>query len=355
MPEPVYVPVLKGRQGELASLGKIQLATKSAILPVLEIAPPEVDVDEPVAVADIITRTIKKIKDSWAGEELILDAGSIPSSIRLVGDQGAIAYAIAKARGQNIGAIPVVRIADRGEARADVRGVHEEYKCGVAVRLSVEDMDEDPEDIDDSLKKLVSDLGVGYAESDLILDLAVLQGDLAVRAGARMVLDVLRGLSDVDGWRRVIVNSGSFPVDLSVVVPWVFSEFQRYDAALWDALRSRRRLPRVPLYGDYAVTYPLWTSGPPFAPAPQLRYALGDRWLVLKGRKNDPRGNEQFYDVCDAIAGHAEFSGAALGYADARIANPRGLGPGNGATWREVGTAHHLDLVVQRITTLDEP
>ncbi|MFC3892302.1 beta family protein [Lentzea rhizosphaerae] len=354
MPEPMYVPVLKGRQGELAALGRIQLATKNTILPVLEIAPPE-DPDEPVAVTGILERTVKKVKDSWAGGELILDAGFVRSSVRLAGGQGVITYVIAKARSQGIGAIPVVRLSDQDDVRADVRAIHDEYRCGVAVRLSIEDMDEDPEDVDESLEKLLSDLNVRQAEADLILDLAVVNGDLAVRAGARMVLDVLRGLSDVDSWRRVIVTSGSFPVDLSVVAPWVFSEFQRYDAALWDAVRGRRRLPRIPLYGDYAITYPLWTSGPPFAPAPQLRYTLADRWLVLKGRKNDPRGNEQFYDVCERIAGHPEFAGAALGYADARIADPRAQGPGNGATWREIGTAHHLDLVARRITTLDEP
>lgn len=41
--------------------------------------------------------------------------------------------------------------------------------------------------------------------------------------------------------------------------------------------------------------------------------------------------------------------------ADAWIADARTHEPGNAATWREISTTHHLDYVVQRLTTLDEP
>jgi len=50
---------------------------------------------------------------------------------------------------------------------------------------------------------------------DLILDLGAVNGDLSVRAGARLVADALRGLSAVDEWRNVIVTGGAFPPDLS--------------------------------------------------------------------------------------------------------------------------------------------
>ncbi len=84
---------------------------------------------------------------------------------------------------------------------------------------------------------------------------------------------------------------------------------------------------------------------------------MADKWLFLKGTINDPRANDQFYDVCDRIAEHPEFVSPALGQADARIANPRAnrLGPGNASTWRTIGTTHHLDYVVQRLTNLGEP
>jgi hypothetical protein len=100
------------------------------------------------------------------------------------------------------------------------------------------------------------------------------------------------------------VTAGAFPADLADYQPWTIGEPGRYDAALYDHLLQRRRLPRSPTYGDYAVTSPILVTGLPDRAAPQLRYAVADRWLALKGGRNDPRSNNQFYDVCERIAGH---------------------------------------------------
>ncbi|WP_197043492.1 beta family protein [Saccharothrix sp. NRRL B-16314] len=353
MPDTLYVPVLKGRQGELSALGKIQPITRSAVLPLLEIVPGESD--DPESVRRVIDRTAKKL-DQWGGERLMVDAGLLGSTTPVQDESGAAAYAVAKAREFGIGAIPVVRLADGELARNDVRNTHQSYQSGIAIRLNVEDMDEDPDDVNDAVSALLDQLSVKRADAILILDLGVVQGDIAVRAGSRMVLDVLRDADGVDEWRHIVVASGAFPADLSTILPRSIGDLPRYDAALYDALRGRRRLPRLPLFGDYGVSYPLLSSGPPFPAAPQLRYTVSDRWLVLKGKRSDPRGNEQFYEVCDTIAGHPEFAGAALGAADARIADSRAYGgPGNGSTWREIGTTHHLDFVVRRFTTVGEP
>ncbi|GAA0216694.1 hypothetical protein GCM10010492_13170 [Saccharothrix mutabilis subsp. mutabilis] len=353
MPESLYVPVLKARQGELSALGKIQPITRASVLPLLEIVPSEPD--DPDAIQRTIERTAKKLTP-WGGERLMVDTGLLGAAGPVQGDQGVVAYALSKVRELGIGAIPVVRLADGELARADARDTHLNYGSGIAIRLNVEDMDEDPDDVNDAVSALLGDLNIARPDAVLILDLAVVQGDIAVRAGARMVADVLRDTDGVDEWRHVVVTAGAFPVDLSTIAPRTIGDFPRYDAALWDAVRGRRRLPRLPVFGDYAVSYPLLSSGPPFPPAPQLRYTVSDSWLVLKGKRSDPRGNEQFYEVCEKIASHPQFAGAALGAADARIADPRSFGgPGNGATWREMGTTHHLDFVVRRLTTLGEP
>ena len=229
MPEVLYVPVLKGRQGELAALAAIQPLTRQAILPLLDIVPGSVEEPErPSQLRTVIGRTAKRL-ETWAGSRLLLDAGFLPP---------------------------------------------------------------DP-----------------------------VPGDEFGTLGNSVMAAIDHGI----------------------------------DATLYDYLRQRRRLPRIPTFGDYAVTHPGLVAGLPYRSVPQLRYCVADRWLVLKGRLNDPRGHDQFFEICERIATHPDFVGAALGIADARIANPRSKGPGNAATWREVGTTHHLDFVVRRITTLDEP
>lgn len=352
MPDVLYVPVLKGRQGEFAALRKIDTPTRNSIKPLLELVPGPTD--EAKDVRSIIDKTVKNLA-IWASNSLFLDAALLPSDVVVRDGMGPLGAAVLKAWGDNILATPVVRLNDEEQVLSDVTRTHGETESGAAVRLNVEDMDEDVEDIDEAIGMLLRRVTLGKPAMDLILDVGVVNGDLAVRAGSRLVADVLRGLTGVEDWRQVIVTAGAFPADLSSIQPWVIGEPHRFDAGLWDHLRSRRRLVRYPLYGDYAVAHPIFSNGPAFPAAPQLRYTLADRWLVLKGRRNDPQGHEQFFEVCDAIAGHPDFAGAALGYADARIAKSRIYGPGNASTWREIATVHHLDYVVQRLTNLGEP
>lgn len=353
MPDVVYVPVLKGRQGEFAALASIQPSTRQRTLPMVEIVPGPAD--EPVALKSVIDRTAKKLQQAWAGHRLLLDAGLLATEVKVQDGLGAVGYAVTKAISEGVSATPVVRLNDEPQAHHDAGAVHSENTSGIAVRLNAEDLDEDSEDIDAALTDLLRGLGAGRAEVDLVLDLGVVNGDLSVRAGSRIVADALRGLTAAVEWRQVIVTAGAFPADLSAFSRWTIGEPIRYDAALYDHLQQRKRLDRMPIFGDYAVAHPLLATGPAFPPAPQLRYTVADRWLTLKGSRNDPRGHEQFYEVCETIARHPEFAGAALGSADARIADPRRHGPGNASTWREIGTTHHLDYVVQRLTTLGEP
>lgn len=354
MPEVLYVPILKGRQGELAALATIQPMTRQGILPLLEIVPGSVEEPErPSQLRTVISRTAKRL-ETWAGSRLLLDASFLPPEVAPGDEFGALGNSVIAAIDQGVDATPVVHLDDDPRVYRDAAKLYEELHRGVALRLGAQDLDEDSEDIEDALTELLSTLHVERRDIDLVLDLGAVNGDLSVRAGARLVADALRGLSAVDEWRNVIVAGGAFPSDLSAYEPWTLGEAPRYDATLYDYLRQRRRLPRIPTFGDYAVAHPV-LSGLPYRASPQLRYCVADRWLVLKGRLNDPRGHDQFFEICERIAAHPDFAGAALGNADARIANPRSKGPGNASTWREVGTTHHLDFVVRRITTLGEP
>ena len=350
MPEPVYLPVLKGRQGEFNALADIQPLTRRAVVPLVEIVPGPLD--DASTVRATVEKTVRKLK-VWAGSRLLLDASWLPDEIELLDGVGVLGYAIAAAARAGIDSTPVVRLNDAEPAHRNAR-LHVESGNGIAVRLDVEDMDEDPEDLAEALRTLLRRLGRTPAEVDLLLDLGAVDGDVAVRAGVRMVRDVLHALPEPELWRGLVVLSGAFPTDLQAVQPWTLGELPRRDAMLRDHLR-RRPLSRVPTFGDYAVAHPLLVMGPAFSAAPQLRYTASDRWLVLKGRRNDPEGHEQFHRVCEAIAQHPEFAGAALGKADARIADSRREGPGNTSTWQAIATTHHLDYLVHRLTTLGEP
>src|ERR1022692_591429 len=112
-PDALYVPVLKGRQGELAALSKIQPAKRRHTLPLVEIVPGAGD--EALSAAQlrsVIEKTTSKLQ-TWAGHRLPLDAGLLTTEGELRDGFGAVGFSILAAIEQGIDATPVVRLGAR--------------------------------------------------------------------------------------------------------------------------------------------------------------------------------------------------------------------------------------------------
>ena len=351
-----YVPILKGKQGELDALRNLSVRARTNVLPLVEVVPSGVSDRDPEAQQLTCDKLVAKLAARWNDAPILIDGVYLDYSLRSSKGSGILKYTVDEARAAGIGAIPVVRLSDSSDAIAEVGRFHQENACGFAVRISDDDLAEDPEELDVALTSLFESSGLTERDADLILDAGPVDSDLGASGIARFMMTLIRGLANIQLWRSVTVAGGAFPLDLTEFTPWTIGVRPRFDADMYLAVTSRR-LPVTPDFGDYAVAHPSLQLGPAFSPPPQLRYATAGTWLVLKGRKNDPNGNHQFYDICDAVAAHPDFAGAALGSADARIADPRGngSGPGNGTIWRQIGTTHHIDLVTQRLASLGEP
>ena len=347
-----YVPILKGKAGEMDALRDCGLATRRTMFPLVEAVPPD-DTSDLTAAEKALSTLTTRLAPRFS-DPIQFDVGLFDLTVPVDGTRSAVGVLMDLARSESIVAQPVVRIGDPPIAIADVAEACKLDRRGITIRLLGDELDEEPADLDDAFDDLLASVGVSRSEADLLIDLGAVEGDVAVRGGARMVISLMRDLPSIHDWRTVTVASGAFPVDLSQFSANVIGERPRYDAQLFDAV-TRKTTPRQPDYGDYAIAHPLLTTGAPFSPPPQLRYTVSDRWLVLKGRRNDPLGNSQFQRICTIIAAHPEFAGAPCGLADARIAAGSPDGVGNGTTWRAVGTNHHLDYVVRRLTTLGEP
>lgn len=346
---PRYVPILKGKRGEFDALGNLTEPTRASVYPLIEVLPSPEEQD----VGADIDKAIAALRTRWFQEPFMLDLSSFDLDERYEG-RTILGYAMGVARGF-LRPVAVVRLGDSDAVYADA-GQAGANGIGVAIRLISEDLDVEPEELNEELDRVLAIMELDPAEIDLIVDVGAISGDFAITGGARLIKGVLRDLSHFPDYRSVTVAAGAFPADLSNVAAWTLGEHPRDDAALYNRVRNRP-MSRTINFGDYAIAHPLLAAGVPFAPPPQLRYTVSDRWLSLKGKRNDPRGNSQFYDVCATIASHPAFVGAELGEADRRIANGRGggHGPGNATTWRTIGTQHHVDLVVSRLTILGEP
>ena len=148
------------------------------------------------------------------------------------------------------------------------------------------------------------------------------------------------------------VASDAFPLGLGPLTRDEWNSVSRVDWRGWRALTSGSKQPaRLPSYSDYTISQPALPAEGIATILAQLRYAAPDAWLVWKGRNAITDGFDQFLAICADIVGRPEFSGADFSWGDAQIAEiaANGGSCGNAQTWRQIGTSHHLEMVLDQI------
>jgi hypothetical protein len=352
-----YRPILAGRLGEFEAMAQLNDVTWQSTTPLIDLVPQDDRASDQLTTEDTASKGparyfIRRFRDLVvkhyrADMHFAIDASGIPPDYSLAHGGGVLREALAESSIGGIEAVPVVRLGDPA-AWPDVAAAPQ--RQGLVVRLLVADLEQDMADVTERIQQLLQVARTPSSHADLLVDLG--------RTPRSSWLSSLAGrMQPIIGsrfWRSVTIASGSFPQDLRDVAPWSLSEIPRRDAASWLRLREVLRLSDVD-YGDYAVAHPIRRRAGA-SPPPQLRYTLTDRWLVLKGERNK---NQQFFEICRQVHDHPEFT-SHLGRADDLIARrsrgpASGLSAGNGATWRGLSTAHHLDFVAEQLRRPDEP
>jgi hypothetical protein len=356
---PIYVPMLKGKEGEFAALEALSGDVKPHLMPLIEFPGvpfdyanerPSKSLDEHV---EGLSGRLDKLQRIWPNAPLYLHLPWFGEGERLKDGRVALESVLADCMKEGINAVPVVsRSSSHDEVRAAAR-YSANAETGACVRLFIEDFKEDI-DLDEEVGRLWRELGsVGSNSLDVIIDL----GDLHPEANlvARSVLSMI---PEKDQWRRMILAAASFPEDLSDVGAATTSTIPRREWELWKTLQRRPNiLPRRDLiFGDYAIAHPLPKELDPriMQMSASIRYTTPDDWLVVKGRNVRQYGFDQYFELCKTLIGRPEYSGRDFSWGDRYIddcANGM-LGPGNATTWRKVGTNHHLTLVTRELAKL---
>jgi hypothetical protein len=362
-PDIVYMPILKGRAGELRALGEVSDTTAAKLTPLVEIPliADESDSDDPDGneITGDLGKFAENIQRRWSPKRrIILDVGNMPARQNSIPSVDLI-YRLAQ---NDFTITPTVRPSDEEWiTRAVGESISEWGLKSACIRLGGDDLDDNDGPLDAAISRVLDWLNLEADDVDLVLDFRTVMDESAVSFIARIARLVLGELPYEDKWRTLVVASGAFPPDLNSIQSEVLTEVPRYDAAMWSAVKARVR-GRVPIFGDYAIAYPAQAAGVPFAPAPQLRFTSETNWLVMKGRRQDRRGAKQFYDICARIAEAGPVE-PTLSWGDRYVheaAQSAKTGrdlikTGNAMIWRAVGTSHHLAYVANRLATVGVP
>lgn len=355
--EPIYVPLLKGKEGEFAALEVLAASVRARLMPLIEIPGVAYDyVNERPAksLKDHVSGVADRLARCWPEMPLYLDLPWFEEEEFLEDGRIAFEAVLSDCARLRVQAVPVISRTSSREYVAAASRYSAANRVGTCLRLLVGDF-EDEVDLDAELDRLLDAFGNPDGLIDLLIDLEDIGSD-AKRAAlvARSVFSML----PEKPWRRVILAAASFPEDLSEVDAATITKLPRHEWELWQMLQKRPKyLPRPDMiFGDYAITHPVPTELDPrtMRMSANIRYTIPDNWLVFKGRNVRQYGFDQYFELCKELVQRPEYSGRQFSWADNYIAEcaARRTGPGNATTWRKVGTNHHLTLVMRELANL---
>ncbi|WP_190232743.1 beta family protein [Streptomyces avicenniae] len=346
-----YVPILKGKRGELTALGRMTPDVRAGILPILEVAHGErpqkgvetfltnarsrlpTELDVAVDCADLwrhgaVGEVLAGRPMTWIGEEF----GAWPVAL-----------------------LPVFRADDPPEALAEVRDVQRAHGRGAVLRVDALAAPAAALHVPDALRAV----DLAPEQVDLVLDAGHVSGDAAVAEALPPMLDALHRARRAP-WRAVVVASGAFPQTLGNLARGdVPNRLHRWDAALWRKVASATDGGPPPYFGDYGVSH---TAMPPpdrRGGIPNIRYTVGEDWQVRVARRRLP-GNDDFFTIARDLlrSEHWPPRGEDTSWGDgelARCARRERPKAGNGTDWRAWTTSHHLAVVTDSLRTMDQP
>lgn len=357
----LYVPVLKGKEGELAALETLHLSIRSRIMPLLELPPipfDHVKKQKTKTDAEHLDGIVSRLGKFSARQQLYLHIGWQGSSDQIEEAGENVHIFLSRLRLTNIEAIPVITFQSSQSYLQATMQHNEATNLGFCIRMRMRDFNEEI-DQEQELSRIQQALGLRDASTiDLVIDL----GDLGTSPEyglhtARSIFSILPR-ADKFQWRRLILVAASFPKDLRDIDAASTILLERKEWNLWLALqRKPGALPRRNLiFGDYAISNPLAKELDPIkmVMSANIRYTTDRDWLILKGRSVRKYKFTQYFQLCESLVERKEFCGGDFSWGDWFIEQCALAmqGPGNATTWRKVGVNHHLTFVAAELAKL---
>jgi Beta protein len=368
-----YVPIVKGKQGELAALSKTDTTLMKHFTPLLEIPPipPKyVEGQEEPIQSKSIDAHVEYVGEKFGTAlvdlpSVLVDGLYIETEDELSNGASPVSAIFEILRERKIKFIPTVGI-DRVEDYVEsVKAAVETDKRGCCIRLLESDL-EGMVELAPQVESLLKVLDVKPKDIDLLLD-------FGPRVPSKAALPYqIDALPRVKEWRTLTVAASSFPVDMSGVPQNSIAEPEREEWLGWLYLRSRQKsILRMPTYGDYTINHPVLTEIDPriINMSPNIRYTGNSSYVLAKGqaiprKKKKPTKeeeearkkllpSEQYPKLSAKIKNHPSWKGKSFSWGDKFIDDcSRRDCVGSATDWRAVGTCHHIAVVVQQLANL---
>ena len=351
----IYSPCLRFKQGEYQALKKLSTVAKNLILPLIEV--PEKGFD---FATNTVSKSIdkhlapfaKRVKDNWGFEECFVDLRLIDGNERMASGEHPVLFTFTDLRLKNVNAIPVIGLETDKDFRDAIYQTIKSDRRGLCIRATLDQAEET--NFKEYLDGLVSELHIKPDDCDFILDLNSPPNFEPLIGFANLLQYVITDLPHLSKWRSFGIIGTSFPPSLSGINSGL-SYLPRNEWLLYKEIvkNLKKSSIRIPTFGDYAINNSevINIDMRLVKPKANIRYALDDRWLIVRGTNVRDFSYGQYKNLCGLVTGFQGFYGASFSNSDQYIYDcARGVAStGNLTTWHWVGTNHHLEVVARDV------
>lgn len=359
-----YVPIFKAKQGEFRALQNISERTKNKLTPFFDI--PRQDSYNRKSLEEYLGSKALNLSKIVANLDFsFVDFYDLDLNLRTNDEQHFLTYFFSKLSEHNINAIPVLGL-DRDQNYLDsIYNLLKGDINSVCIRLLAEDIEMSIL-TNERINEILNMLKIRPCNVHLLLDFREIS-DVNVSTKINDTINFLKQLIEINAWLTLIVSASSFPENLSEVEKYSEKLIPRLELKMWKQILTKckkEQIKRLPSFSDYCICHPdLLDFRPEYNPTASIRYTLEEHWLILKqaALKRKVGGRtvfdfSQFHSLSRRLCSDRRYFGENYSHGDKFIFDcaRRTKNPGSLTTWREVGTSHHITVVVDQISNLVE-
>lgn len=342
----IYLPILKGKQGEYGALKELKCEHKKKILPLVEIPPITLAInDKPIKTINKIDSSIKNILNSWnEDQEIMKDIYNLEVKI---GNDLTINIFNNKLSDKNYKMVPVIRLDTSEEILSNIQNYE-----NICLRIFFKNF-EDFKDINDEINRIKMHINNNYNKIYLLIDMGYFDCKHFSLAYISTI-SIINSINNIDKFKSLFLSITSFPINLSDCFPNRITKIERIETKLHQKLQENINIKRIPLYSDYCISNPLISEINPLMMnmSASIRYTKESYWYIFKGKSLKTHTFDQFYDLAKQIVKSDIYEGKDFSWGDKQINDKsKKIGStGNASTWRKIGTNHHIIFMINLLS-----
>ena len=351
--ELLYSPALRMKTGELNGVSKLAPDVADHILPRF-IVPPSGKRDDAAPLLmdlDRMPDISVPLAGAWQHRPALIDASYVLSEFG--GDQVMrwLPEMFRRARAKEVMAIPAAYL-------EDIEHYADAYKASIdksaPIKFGVIVTSDEISEVGLSIRtrSLLERLDISASDSVVVVDFANVEFS-EPEIVAPIIGFSLETLQEVGLWQKIIFQGSHYPDKNPAPREGGFEVVARNEWVAWRlAVKFDPNTADHMVFGDYAADCSKIEFGDGGGkPICHVRFTIGENWRVERGPVGD-KDRESMHKVYNAIVQNVDFPGADFSQADAYIATAAfdlAAPHGNGTTWRQLNTTHHITQIVRDI------